>query len=84
MVLLGVSALFGGGIEAAPGSAQGLILNGLMLPMMGSISAMTGAAGVAAVYFELRSIKEGLVPEELASIFDWGSGPVELVLAAMP
>ncbi|MDH4385663.1 MAG: hypothetical protein QE280_09470 [Caulobacter sp.] len=69
MVLFDVSALFGGGIDAAPGSAWGLILNGLMVPMLGSISAMMGAAGVAAVYHELRSIKEGLVPEELASIF---------------
>jgi hypothetical protein len=70
MAMFGVSALFGGGFDAAPGSPSGLILNGLMMPLLGSVSAMMGAAGVAAVYYELRSIKEGLVPEELASIFD--------------
>jgi len=70
MVLLGVSALFGGGAYSGPGSASGLVLDGLLVPLLGSISTMMGAAGVAAVYYELRTIKEGLVPEELASVFD--------------
>jgi hypothetical protein len=32
--------------------------------------ALLGAVGVASVYYELRSIKEGIGPEALASVFD--------------
>lgn len=39
-------------------------------PLISAMSAMVGASGVAAIYYELRSIKEGAAPEQLASIFD--------------
>jgi hypothetical protein len=35
-----------------------------------SIVGMLGATGVASIYYELRSIKEGVGPEALASVFD--------------
>lgn len=35
-----------------------------------SIIGMVGATGVAAIYYELRNIKEGIGPEALASVFD--------------
>ena len=31
---------------------------------------LLGSAGIAAIYYELRSIKEGIGPEELAAVFD--------------
>lgn len=34
------------------------------------IESLIGAAGVAAIYYELRSIKEGVGPEALAAVFD--------------
>jgi hypothetical protein len=33
-------------------------------------SALVGAAGIASVYFELRTVKEGIGPEALAAAFD--------------
>jgi hypothetical protein len=35
-----------------------------------AVISMLGATGVASVYYELRSIKEGVGPEALASVFD--------------
>jgi len=32
--------------------------------------AVIASAGVASIYYELRSIKEGIGPEALASVFD--------------
>jgi hypothetical protein len=42
----------------------------VVTPLAQSLVAMIGAAGVAAVYYELRSIKEGIGPEALAAVFD--------------
>jgi hypothetical protein len=35
-----------------------------------AIIGMLGATGIAAIYYELRSIKEGVAPETLLSVFD--------------
>jgi hypothetical protein len=42
----------------------------LISPLVSSATAVIAATGVAAAYFELRMIKEGVVPEELVSVFD--------------
>jgi hypothetical protein len=34
------------------------------------ISGIISSAGTASIYFELRSIKEGIGPEALAAVFD--------------
>ncbi len=47
-----------------------LWVNVLVTPLTSALSAVIGAAGVAAVYFELRSLKEGVGHAELASVFD--------------
>ncbi len=39
-------------------------------PLFQSLGALIGAAGVASIYFELRSIKEGIGIEALAAAFD--------------
>jgi MFS family permease len=38
--------------------------------LVSGVEAMVGAAGIAAIYSLLRSIKEGIGPEALASVFD--------------
>lgn len=38
--------------------------------ILGIFTSTVSATGVAAVYYELRSIKEGIGPEQLASVFD--------------
>jgi len=55
-----------GAMGATGRSLEALVIS----PLVSSATAMITATGVAAVYFELRMIKEGLVPEELVSVFD--------------
>jgi hypothetical protein len=33
------------------------------------VTSMLGAVGTAAIYFELRLVKEGAAPEQLAAVF---------------
>ena len=41
-----------------------------VLTVLQVAQSLLGAAGIAAIYYELRSIKEGIGPEALASVFD--------------
>ena len=61
--LQSVLLLPGGGIFA---EVPRLIVSGLVNVITTTIT----AAGTAAVYYELRSIKEGIGPEQLAAVFD--------------
>jgi hypothetical protein len=42
----------------------------VVTPLFQTLSALVGAAGIAAIYFELRTIKEGVGVEALARAFD--------------
>jgi hypothetical protein len=64
-----VASVFGGLASLAMGTPM-IILQGVISPLISSVTSMIGAAGVAAVYYELRSNKEGVVPESLAAVFD--------------
>jgi hypothetical protein len=70
LALIGASTLLGGAREVTAGSLQALVLSCLLFPLLESMSVIGGAAVTAAVYYELRSIREGLVPDDLASVFD--------------
>ncbi len=64
-----------GGIGAATGGnfldgSTNLVVNLATTVVSNILTAVVGAAGAAALYFELRSAKEGVGPEELASVFD--------------
>ncbi len=39
-------------------------------PLLNVTSSLIGAAGVASIYYELRSTREGIGPEALAAVFD--------------
>jgi hypothetical protein len=39
-------------------------------PLLSLVANLIGAAGVASIYYELRSTREGLGPEALAAVFD--------------
>lgn len=47
-----------------------IIVTGLISAISGTFFSVLNSAGVSALYFELRSSKEGLAPSELASVFD--------------
>jgi hypothetical protein len=54
-------------------SGEGISSMALVLLVNGIVNVLTTtimAAGVAAIYYELRSIKEGIGPEQLAAVFD--------------
>lgn len=61
-----VIALFG----ALGGGPQGILTQAILTPVISAVFSMLGAAGVAAIYYELRSKKEGAAPQELVAIFD--------------
>lgn len=52
------------------GSTTFYLLNSFFSAIAQALSTMIGAAGVAAVYYEIRQIKEGVGAESLAAIFD--------------
>lgn len=64
----GFSAL--AGLVPATAGGQEVLLRSAFGAAASAISSMVGAAGVAALYFELREAKDGLGPATVASVFD--------------
>lgn len=52
------------------GSTTFYLMNAFFSAIAQALSTMLGAAGIAAVYYEIRQIKEGVGAESLAAIFD--------------
>lgn len=63
----GLSLATGGTLS---GGTPNLAVNLITEPIVNILSGVVASAGVAALYYELRSAKEGVGSEELASIFD--------------
>ncbi|KQP47914.1 hypothetical protein ASF31_00745 [Brevundimonas sp. Leaf280] len=63
----GLSLATGGTLT---GGTPNLAVNLITEPIVNILSGVVASAGVAALYHELRSAKEGVGSEELASIFD--------------
>lgn len=55
------------GLSAPASHAATNILVG---PLLNVVTGLVGAAGVASIYYELRSTREGVGPEALAAVFD--------------
>jgi Membrane domain of glycerophosphoryl diester phosphodiesterase len=64
-----VATLLTGALEAA---TSGVYTTGalVVLPIVQTLTSMLGTVGVAATYFELRRIKEGVNIADLAAVFD--------------
>jgi len=68
-----IGGVIGGVIGAAPGvsSPDRLVLLQIVVSLLlQPVQILLVTAGIASVYYELRSIKEGIGPEALASVFD--------------
>jgi hypothetical protein len=52
------------------GGTTNMAVNLVATPLTNLLSGVIAAAGVAAVYYELRTVKEGVGAEQLAAIFD--------------
>lgn len=64
-----------GGLTAAVGATSdlaslGAVTNILISPLVSAALTLIGITGVAAIYFELRSSKEGVGARELAAVFE--------------
>jgi hypothetical protein len=60
-----------GGLDLAALSAGGFKpAQWALLTVFQLVEALVGAAGVASIYYELRSIKDGVGPSTLAAVFD--------------
>ncbi|MBJ7484699.1 glycerophosphoryl diester phosphodiesterase membrane domain-containing protein [Brevundimonas sp.] len=64
--ILGVGMATAGSFEAGATSP----INLLLTPLVNVVSSVISAAGIASIYYELRSIKEGVGAEQIASVFD--------------
>lgn len=69
---LGVPTNFASKMQMAPGplSLISLVLATLLSALTNSFQSVLGAAGAASLYYELRSIKEGVAPNHVAAVFD--------------
>lgn len=74
VLLTWLLAAFIGGVALAMGSvASGGSLNILpilLTPLVNVAAGIVGSAGVASLYYELRSAKDGIGADELAAVFD--------------
>jgi hypothetical protein len=70
MVVAGVG--FAGAGALATGAAAGRVSIGALIltPIVNVITYILSSAGVASIYYELRTVKEGAAPDQLASVFD--------------
>ena len=64
--ILGVGMATAGSFTAGATSP----INVILTPLVNVVSAVISAAGIASIYYELRSIKEGVGAEQIASVFD--------------
>lgn len=62
----GLNLALGGSFGASPNFVVSLLTG----PVVNVLSGVVASAGVASLYYELRTAKEGADPEDLASVFD--------------
>lgn len=75
LVLSMIVGMLVGGVNLAAGGtfsggAPSSIVNMVSNALTNTLTSVVASAGVAALYYELRAIKEGAGPEQLASVFD--------------
>ncbi len=65
-----IALIIPGSAEALAGAVEPSILFLVIMTAVQAVTSMIATVGVAAIYFELRQIKEGVGVTELASVFD--------------
>ncbi|WP_312165191.1 hypothetical protein [Phenylobacterium sp.] len=67
------STVFGGvvGVAAMAGGATSMMIGTILVSaVIGALAGIVGYAGTAAIYYELRAVKEGVGAAQLAAVFD--------------
>jgi hypothetical protein len=66
----GVPTALASAMTGAGALTPGIVTSTLLSALISGLQGVVGAAGVASIYYELRTTKEGVAPEQMASIFD--------------
>ncbi|HXQ10402.1 MAG TPA: hypothetical protein VN805_05310 [Caulobacteraceae bacterium] len=66
----GVAAAATAPLVAASATTGQVVSQVVIQPLATTLTALVAAVGVASIYFELRSAREGIGPEALAAVFD--------------
>ena len=66
----GVAAAATAPLVAASATTGGIVSQVVIQPLATTVTTLVAAVGVASIYFELRSAREGIGPEALAAVFD--------------
>lgn len=71
LISIGIGMVVGivGGIAMVSARQQAVIINVAVTSLGAAIGAVLSAAAIASIYYELRTIKEGAGPEQLAAVF---------------
>jgi hypothetical protein len=65
-----LGGIAGGLMIVSDGDAGGLIRQVVLNPLLSGITGLIGCTGAAVIYVELRRLREGASPEQLAAVFD--------------
>lgn len=66
----GIAAAATAPLAAASPTTGAIVSQVVIQPLAATVTALVAAVGVASIYFELRSAREGIGPEALAAVFD--------------
>ncbi|HYE42581.1 MAG TPA: hypothetical protein VEA15_04230, partial [Caulobacteraceae bacterium] len=72
LIVAWILTIMSGAVTGAlAGAQQGLLLvNVVVSPLLSVFTSVISSVGIAAIYFELRGIKEGVAHENLAAVFE--------------
>ena len=70
MVIAGVGFAGTGSLGVGDAASRASIGTLILTPIVNVVTAVLSSAGVASIYYELRTAKEGVSPDQLASAFD--------------
>jgi hypothetical protein len=70
IIVEALAGVFGNASRIASGQGIPMIQSLVLLPVIAIASGLITSAGVAALYVELRRIRDGVGPSELAAVFD--------------
>ena len=68
-IMTGAASFLGAAVGAA-GATEQFYLLAVVDAVIAVVISVLSSAGISALYFELRTSKEGMVPDQIASIFD--------------
>jgi hypothetical protein len=69
-IAAGITGLRGATAGALTAVTPMVVISTFLSALISGVQGVLAAAGVASIYYELRTTKEGVAPEQMASVFD--------------